>query len=98
MRTKVLSIAAALLLMVQGAWAQDATFYVPEVSVELYKVAPVWKNFDVKAITGTGITPMTNGQSTMVNDNSWYTLDGHRLMSEPTRRGIYIYKGKKTIK
>ena len=28
---------------------------------------------------------------------SWYTLDGRKLGSEPTCKGVYIYKGKKVI-
>ena len=28
---------------------------------------------------------------------AWYTLDGRRLTAHPTRKGIYIYKGKKQI-
>ena len=32
-----------------------------------------------------------------VKDDSWYTLDGRRLSQQPSRAGIYIYKGKKTV-
>ena len=28
----------------------------------------------------------------------WYTLDGKKLSGEPTRKGVYIYKGKKVVK
>lgn len=31
------------------------------------------------------------------NGTSWYTLDGRRLNSKPTRRGIYIHDGKKKV-
>ena len=31
------------------------------------------------------------------NSEVWYMLDGRRLSSKPTRRGIYIYKGHKYI-
>jgi hypothetical protein len=30
-------------------------------------------------------------------EDVWYTLDGRRLMGQPTQRGIYINKGKKFI-
>ena len=30
--------------------------------------------------------------------SEWYTLDGRKLSSEPTRKGLYIYKGKKVKK
>ena len=45
---------------------------------------------------GTGIVLMSDGRSKM--EDVWYTLDGRRLMGQPTQRGIYIYNGKKTIK
>ena len=28
----------------------------------------------------------------------WYSIDGRRLQGEPTRKGVYIYNGKKVIK
>ena len=44
----------------------------------------------------TGINNLT---TTPTNDkDAWYSLDGRRLMSEPTTSGIYIYKGKKIKK
>jgi len=64
------------------------TLYVPEESVELYKAAPVWKNFNVQPITGTGIVPMSDVRSKM--SDVWYTLDGRRLDGKPAQRGIYI--------
>ncbi len=47
----------------------------------------------------TGITaqPMFNGQSSMVNENSWFTLDGRRLDKQPTKAGLYINNGRKVI-
>ena len=27
----------------------------------------------------------------------WFTLDGRRLDSNPTQKGIYIYRGKKIV-
>jgi hypothetical protein len=35
-----------------------------------------------------------NGQ--MINDE-WYTIDGLQLQQKPTRKGIYIYNGKKIV-
>jgi hypothetical protein len=43
----------------------------------------------------TGIVLMSDGRSMM--EDVWYTLDGRRLMGQPTQRGIYINKGKKFI-
>ena len=31
------------------------------------------------------------------NDNNWYTIEGRRLGSEPSKSGIYINQGKKKI-
>jgi len=79
-----------------GVNADVCKLYVPAESVELYKAAPVWKNFDIKPISGTGITPMANGQCSMFDD-AWYTLDGHRLDGKPAQRGIYIHGGRKVV-
>ncbi len=43
----------------------------------------------------TGIQSMDNGQWIM--DNSWYTIDGRRLIGKPTKKGVYIHNGKKAI-
>jgi hypothetical protein len=44
----------------------------------------------------TGIVEMADVRSKM--SDAWYTLDGRRLTGQPTQRGIYVYKGKKTIR
>lgn len=38
-----------------------------------------------------------DGSSDGASDGPWYSLDGRRLNGQPTRKGIYIYKGKKTV-
>jgi hypothetical protein len=73
------------------------TLYVPEESVELYKAAPFWKDFDVKAITGTGIIPTTNFTNYTNSDDAWYSLDGRKLNGKPTKKGLYINHGKKVV-
>lgn len=47
----------------------------------------------------TGILSMYNEQCTMNNsaDAAWYTLDGRKLESKPTAKGLYIYKGIKRV-
>lgn len=41
-------------------------------------------------------TGMYEVPCTMYNsDDAWYDLQGRKLSSEPTRKGLYIYKGKK---
>ena len=32
-----------------------------------------------------------------VRDDSWYTLDGRKLSSKPTQKGVYIHGGKKHV-
>jgi hypothetical protein len=32
-----------------------------------------------------------------VSGDSWYTLDGRRLSQKPSRAGVYIYEGVKTV-
>ena len=32
-----------------------------------------------------------------VNDDSWYTLGGRKLDQKPTTKGLYIYRGRKTV-
>ena len=42
-------------------------------------------------------TAIDNVQWSMVNgqSDSWYTLDGRKLNGKPTKKGLYIYNGKK---
>lgn len=75
--------------------AAACTLYVPEESVELYKAAPVWKNFNVQAITGTGIVPMSDVRSKM--SDVWFTLDGRRLDGKPNAKGVFIHEGRKVV-
>ena len=28
----------------------------------------------------------------------WYTLDGHKLDGKPTKKGVYIYNGRKVVR
>ncbi len=46
----------------------------------------------------TGIISIENGQLTIDNSaGGWYSLDGRRLDSKPTKKGVYINNGKKTV-
>ena len=72
--------------------------YVPEGSVELYKAAPVWSEFqNILAISSTGINGIIkNGEPQDI-----YDLQGHKVKAKATSleglpRGIYIINGKKT--
>ena len=41
----------------------------------------------------TGMMPLNNN----VQNNDWYSLDGRKLDSRPTERGIYIHNGRKVV-
>lgn len=56
---------------------------------------------DTIAIEWISATGTTTGVSTVRVeriDGDWYSFDGRKLNGEPTKKGIYIYKGKKVIK
>lgn len=74
----------------------DITLYVPEEAVETYKATPVWKDFDVQAITGTGIRSIDNGQLIIDND-VWYDINGRHLDGKPNTKGVFIHEGRKVV-
>ena len=43
----------------------------------------------------TGIREVTLRQAQGQSDDAWYLLDGRKLSGQPTKKGIYIYKGQK---
>lgn len=43
----------------------------------------------------TGITSLSMEERCLKKDDAWYTLDGRKLISKPTMKGIYIKNGKK---
>jgi hypothetical protein len=45
----------------------------------------------------TGIERILLDGSGFGSDGNWYSLDGRRLNGQPTKKGLYIYKGKKTV-
>ena len=77
--------------------AAACTLYVPAESVELYKAAPVWKNFNVQAITGTGISLTPDPSPMGEGSDYWYTLDGRRFDGKPAQSGIYVNGGRKVM-
>jgi hypothetical protein len=54
-------------------------------------LAPEYLGFDENT-TEVGTLIIERGT---LNDDSWFTLDGRKLSGKPTKKGIYIYKGKK---
>lgn len=46
----------------------------------------------------TGINSIENGKLNIENDSdAWYDMSGRRLQGKPTRKGLYIRNGKKTV-
>ena len=56
------------------------------------KTANGWQGYDGENPTGIGAPLNDNGK--MINDN-YYSIDGKKLSGEPTKKGVYIIKGKK---
>ena len=54
------------------------------------------QNVNIYINTATGIDDIP--QTSENADGQWYTIDGRRLQGKPTKKGIYIYNGKKVIK
>jgi hypothetical protein len=45
----------------------------------------------------TEIVSVTNTNLTNNTNDNWYTLDGRKLDSKPTTKGLYIVNGRKTV-
>ena len=54
-----------------------------------------WQEYTGEVPTGIGASLNDNGK--MTNDN-YYSIDGVKLSGEPTKKGLYIHKGKKVVK
>ena len=53
--------------------------------------------YDPHAIA-TGVQIMDNGQWTMDNyTDEWYTIEGQKLSAKPTKKGVYIFNGKRVV-
>jgi hypothetical protein len=55
-------------------------------------------NFDEESSETTIISPAEIKEIKERADDAWYTLDGRKLDGKPTKKGMYIYKGKKVKK
>jgi hypothetical protein len=53
-------------------------------------------NFGDEEIT-TGILSTTNFTNFTNSDNAFYTLDGRKLSSRPTKKGVYVVNGRKMV-
>ena len=45
----------------------------------------------------TSLGSIENGELRIENYDMWYTLDGRKLNGKPTKKGLYIYGGKKQV-
>jgi hypothetical protein len=66
--------------------------------VKLQNTTATWVNFDnfnLQRFSSTGIEAVTPALTQ--SSSSWYTLDGRHLTATPSRKGIYIYNGRKVI-
>ena len=45
-----------------------------------------------------GATGIGGVEADGLDKAAWYTLDGKKISGEPTRKGVYIYKGRKVVK
>ena len=79
--------------------AEHCTLNVPVGSLELYKEAPVWKDFkEIVENPATGVDDIE--ASSAAADNNVYSLDGRIVKQNATNlddlgEGIYIFQGKK---
>ena len=54
-------------------------------------------NISYYYFNGDGIGEIKNEKLKMKNEDAWYDLNGRKLNGKPTQKGLYIYKGKKTV-
>jgi hypothetical protein len=56
------------------------------------------KKFDDLSNQLTGIGAVLNDKGEMINDKvEWYDLQGHKLETAPTTKGVYLKNGKKVV-
>ena len=83
--------------------AAGRKIYVPNEALDAYKSAQFWKDYandilpisDIPGSGMTGIESMEDVRSQM--EDVYYTIDGRKLDSKPTQRGIYIKNGTKVL-
>ena len=73
--------------------AQRAYFQIAEED----QPAPAIYSFDFNFGEETGISLPPTPSPKCERSNYWYTLDGRKLNSVPTKKGIYIHGGRKVV-
>ncbi|MBR5929615.1 MAG: hypothetical protein IKZ93_06490, partial [Prevotella sp.] len=80
-----------------GGYITNATLHVPASAIEVYRSTKPWSEFGtIVAIEGTGIEQVSSDKS-QVTSEEYYMLDGRKISSKPSAKGIYIVNGKKVI-
>ncbi|MBR6087059.1 MAG: agmatine deiminase family protein [Prevotella sp.] len=63
-----------------------------------FRLGTSWLTEDTSTDTSTGISEvMSYGKADKTVKDGWYTLNGLRLSTQPTAKGIYICNGKKVV-
>ena len=84
----------------EGQWRLFCIFRKLEYSGsgDLYRQAGGWKLFKhIVEMEDTGISSATLNDKAEKTNDEWYDLNGCRLNGQPTRKGVYIQKGKKHV-
>lgn len=78
-----------------NSYIEYATLHLPDASITHYQLTKPWNEFGK-------IVPLTSEETAIIQpkvtsgtDTKWHTLDGGKLNSKPTEKGIYIYNGRK---
>ena len=81
-----------------GVDFETCVLHVPYGSGDLYRQAGGWKLFKhIVEMEETGISSATLNDKAEKTNDEWYDLNGCRLNGQPTRKGVYIQKGKKHV-
>ena len=77
----------------------DATLVVPDGTVEAYKTAKNWKNFQtiIEQSAYDAALGIAATSAAAPSAGHWYDLQGRCLPGKPTKRGLYVQRGRKFI-
>ena len=65
--------------------------------VELFTLKSYSKYFNWICEGPTTVIDLIDNPQFSIDNDAWYTLDGRRLIAKPSVKGVYIYKGRKTV-
>ena len=65
---------------------------------DIIATTPDVLTYKTNAVVGTPSTPTCiNFTNVELPQHGWYTLEGIKLDKRPTKKGVYIYNGKKRV-